>query len=581
MRPYIVSSECPSMTLSLKRLANAAAVLSVTLATTYGVYVIIRQRNRLIKVNKKRKDCSASKKRLQLHLEDIERSEGIDENITELDFTDLQQRLQDGALDAVTVLRAYQQKALRVDRELNCIIEPIAEAEDWARNSNQGPLHGIPISLKDYTPIKGYDFTLGGCANLLGMAHPMDASFIQVLKKQGAVPFVITNAPQMHLSFACVNPLFGYTGNPHNPARTPGGSSGGEGALIGGHGSILGIGTDMGGSVRVPAAFCGTCALKPTHERFSYLGYFPIMQTIVAPTTGPMARDVTSLVAFMRAVLVPDLWTIDPTTPPMPFREEIYTTHKPLRIGYYKDDGYVPCIPAYHRAIDLVREVLEKQGHTLVPFQVPDVKYAIEDVGLRAILGDGAEFMKLILTGDEVSRDLLFPVWKLWMPKWLRRIACFFESFSDKRRSKVLQATCAYNSVSDWCTLTGQARTYRLRVIKEWKEENLDAVICPPCACVAMPDGLATRLGVIYSYTFLYNVLNFPAGVVPVTTVNREDITRLQEYPADCDGQRVMKRAMQGSEGMPVGVQCVGLPFQEELVLRVMKAVEDGLKVQR
>ena len=95
----------------------------------------------------------------------------------------------------------------------------------------------------------------------------MIAFIFQVLKKQGAVPFVRTNVPQTMLSYECSNPLYGLTVNPHDPTRIPGGSSGGEAALVGGGGSILGMGTDIGGSVRIPAHMCGCCSIKPTGGR--------------------------------------------------------------------------------------------------------------------------------------------------------------------------------------------------------------------------------------------------------------------------------------------------------------------------
>ncbi|XP_035689614.1 vitamin D3 hydroxylase-associated protein-like [Branchiostoma floridae] len=152
-----------------------------------------------------------------------------------------------------------------------------------------------------------------------------DAVIVQVLKKQGAVPFVRTNIPQSLLSYSCSNPVFGNTVNPLDPERTSGGSSGGEAALIKAGGSVLGLGSDGLGSVRIPAHFCGICALKPTGLRISDRGLLkgtPGIQGVIA-APGLLARDVDSLALGLKALLVPDMFQLDPRVAPIPFQQEV------------------------------------------------------------------------------------------------------------------------------------------------------------------------------------------------------------------------------------------------------------------
>ena len=127
------------------------------------------------------------------------------------------------------------------------------------------------------------------------MLEEADGEAVQMLRAAGAIPFCRTNAPQTNLSYGCSNPIFGATLHPMDASRTPGGSSGGEAALQALGGSILGLGTDIGGSVRVPAAFCGICGFKPGSGRITKKGYFSVLagQSGVFAAIGPMSPQVT------------------------------------------------------------------------------------------------------------------------------------------------------------------------------------------------------------------------------------------------------------------------------------------------
>ncbi|NXA79224.1 VDHAP protein, partial [Thryothorus ludovicianus] len=231
-------------------------------------------------------------------------------------------------------------KALEVTQQTNCLRHFIPECEEQLqeiqRHKEKGLLYGIPVSIKDHIGHKGHLATCG-LVQCLGTVMEEDSVLVKVLKRQGAIPFAMTNVPQSLFCYDCSNPIFGQTLNPFNPQKSPGGSSGGEGALIAGGGSILGIGSDIGGSIRLPSSFCRLCGLKPTAERLSMAvqgcGWclaHPsaqcgclLLSHPVPCALGPMARDVDSLALCMKALLCQEMFQLDPTVPPIPFNEEV------------------------------------------------------------------------------------------------------------------------------------------------------------------------------------------------------------------------------------------------------------------
>ncbi|NXV48943.1 VDHAP protein, partial [Uria aalge] len=218
-------------------------------------------------------------------------------------------------------------EALEVTREVNCVVDFIHGCEDQLqklkKQKEKGLLYGIPVSIKDHINCKGH-VSSGGMVKFLGQVMEEDSVIVQVLKSQGAIPFVKTNIPQTMINYDCSNLIFGQTLNPLDHQKSPGGSSGGEGALIAGGGSILGIGSDVAGSIRLPSSFCGLCGLKPTGNRISPSACSG--RTFVLAVTGmlgPMARDVDSLALCMKALLCQEMFRLDPTVPPLPFDEEV------------------------------------------------------------------------------------------------------------------------------------------------------------------------------------------------------------------------------------------------------------------
>nr|XP_033772509.1 vitamin D3 hydroxylase-associated protein-like [Geotrypetes seraphini] len=502
------------------------------------------------------------------------------EAILSLPLTELVEKLREGSLSPESVLYTYMGKALEVTHEVNCLTdflpECVAQLQDLKKQKQRGPLYSVPISIKEHYDYKGHNSSCG-LAYFLGTLAQEDSVVVQVLKKQGAIPFVKTNVPQSMFNFDCSNPIFGQTLNPHNHKKTPGGSSGGEGALIGGGGAILGFGSDIAGSIRVPSSFCGICGIKPTEGRLSLCGISSPVYGIksVHPAIGPMARDVDSLALCMKALLCDHMFHLDPTVPPIPFRDEVYCSTEPLRIGYYDTDGFTLLPPCMKRAVQETKKLLEKAGHTLIPFNPLRMEYVVGELFLKGLFPEGASALLEKFEGDLIDPNLKPQLSVYKLPQLLKRILAFFLRPVVPRIAGELKALCGIGSAKNLWKQHAAAEVYCQEFIAEWKKLRLDVVLCPVMG-PAFNLGYLGKLVASGTYTVLYNILNFPAGVVPVTNVTEKDEEELRHYKGHYNDHwdKLIKKAAAGGVGLPVGVQCVALPWQEELCLRFMKEVE-------
>uniref|UniRef100_A0A673H975 Fatty-acid amide hydrolase 1 n=1 Tax=Sinocyclocheilus rhinocerous TaxID=307959 RepID=A0A673H975_9TELE len=479
--------------------------------------------------------------------------------VVSLSLPELTGKLKDGSLQPDVVLYALMEKALEVNKNLNCsteiIMESVAQLKD-IKSQKKGLLYGVPISIKDNVAYEGHD-TSCGVVSKLDQPALVDSVVVKVLKKQGAIPFIKTNIPQGLLNYDCSNPIYGQTLNPCDLQKSPGGSSGGEGALIGGGGSFLGIGTDIAGSIRIPASFCGICGFKPTARRISVRGISSCVkgQKSVSSSLGPLARDVESLALCMRALLCQDMFSLDPTVPPIPFNQEVYESSEPLRIGYHENDGYLQPSPSMARAFRETKDLLERAGHTLVPLQPLRLYHVFHELTVRGVMGDSGCTLISHLKPGPIDPCLREQYIMLSTPGFIKRLI-----------SVVLKPF-----VSDEIAIVSCfSFEYIQEVIAEWRRLNVDVLLCP-------------MLGPAYSfnycalsYTSLYNLLNFPAGVVTVSAVTEEDEAQLSQYTGAHGDMwdKLFVKAVKGGVGLPVAVQCVSLPWQDEMCLRFMREVE-------
>ncbi|NXI72885.1 VDHAP protein, partial [Anseranas semipalmata] len=506
--------------------------------------------------------------------------------ILSLPLLELAGRLQDESLSPKTVLYTYIEKALEVTQQTNCVRHFIPECEEQLQEiqgqREKGLLYGIPVSIKDHIGHKGQLSTCG-LVQYLDTAEQEDSVLVKVLKRQGAIPFAKTNVPQSLFNYDCSNTIFGQTLNPLNHQKTPGGSSGGEGALIAGGGSILGIGSDVGGSIRLPSSFCGLCGLKPTAKRLS-AWHTPLLTMDICScpmpvpsALGPMARDVDSLALCMKALLCEEMFRLDPTVPPIPFNEEVYSSSAPLRIGYYDTDGYFPLPPCMRRAVHETREALQAAGHKLVPFSPLRIHYVMTELFLKTFFADGGHALLDVFTGNIVDPSLKPQVTCYKIPRLAKKLLALILKPLLPLLLKLKNVTMisTRRSVNELWNQQHQIEVYRSEFITQWRKLQLDVVLCPVLG-PAFTMGFPGKLLPAVSSTMLYNVLNFPAGVVPVSVVTEADEEELKLYQGCCDDpwDRMMKQAVAGAVGLPVAVQCVALPWQEELCLRFMKEVE-------
>ncbi|KAK2858264.1 hypothetical protein Q7C36_006183 [Tachysurus vachellii] len=505
---------------------------------------------------------------------------GVDlSSIVTLPLAELSQKIRGGSLQPDAVLHAYIEKALEVNRELNCstavLMESLKQLEE-VESHKEGLLYGIPVSIKDNVDYKGYDST---CGVLTKLDDPVikDSVVVSVLKKQGAIPFIKTNIPQGLLNYECSNPIYGRTVNPCNLQKTCGGSSGGEGALIAGGGSILGLGTDIGGSIRIPASFCGICGLKPTNNRISLHGVNSCAKggKTALSAVGPMARDVESLALCMRALLCTDMFTLDPTVPPIPFNQQVYESSEPLRIGYYENDGYFQPSPSMSRALRETRELLEQAGHTLVAFNPPRTFTAFHELVLRGNLADaGATLLQHFKEGP-VDQCLKYQVSFCAVPVFVKKLISLLLRPIYPRMAAAIHSICGVSSVADLWKQHSEAEGYIQETLAQWEKLELDVLLCPMLG-PAYNFNYTGKQSSALTYTALYNVLNFPVGVVPVTEVTDEDEEQLKHYTGNYGDlwDKTFIKAIRGGVGLPVAVQCVARPWQEEMCLRLMREVE-------
>lgn len=568
---------------------NVSFVLTVTTTCVIGA-VIIRKFTKSRKLNRilkdKRDSCREACKKLAEHLELNGLTLAERNAILELSFEDLRQKLQDEELQCIDVLHAYQSKAIQVNEHLNCIVEPIWEAEALAlerdmSTGRKGPLHGIPISVKENYFLEGYDCTGGMSAYLDLCTVTEENTLIKVLKKQGAIPFVRTNIPQSMMTYECSNPIYGETKNPHNLARGPGGSSGGEGALIAAKGSLLGFGTDIGGSIRIPSHFCGVCGFKPTVGRLSKRNMLPFQagQRLIPATGGPLAADVDGLVMAMKSLLVPAMFDLDPSCPPIQFRNEIFESKRPLRIGFFIDNGYLRPVPACQRAVTFATEILQAKGHTIVNMDPPDIEECFE-LYLLSTFGDGGQSFIEVMKDDQIDQTLKLAYLGLILPQWLGTFGGWLMSKIGRDRMMYIITKCMMGpgSVHEYWKTAERIENYRRKMQKKWKAKNIDVLLCPGFAFPAVHSGNVFNVLGGVTYTVLFNLLNYPTGSMPVTKVTAEDEAKMADYPRKTAYEKAIRKDNVGSTGLPVNVQCAGLPFQEELVLRVMRDLEQGLK---
>lgn len=491
----------------------------------------------------------------------------------------------------VDILRAYGKVAIEAQNKTNCVTEILfPEAEEWAEKeiNLKGPLAGIPVSLKDSIAVKGFDTSVGYSCNT-GKPWADDGAMVKILKDAGAVPFVKTNLPTTLLSFESTNDVWGRCTNPHNNKYSPGGSTGGEAALLAFGGSRIGIGSDVAGSVRAPAHFSGCYSLRCSTGRWPKMGMNTSMpgQEGIPSVFSPMARTLNDLTYFTRSFIGMKPWKYDHTVHPLEWRDNVETEYKEkkkFRVGVMRTDGVVAPSPACARALEQVSSALSSKGHEVFDITPPSPYEALV-IASQLLNADGCRmFSSFFRTGEwndpgaaqmkfyiELPRPIKY-LYYLWV-KYVRR---------DDIWAGLLRNWHEKSAFENW-QLVSKREAFKSKWHAWWQEEaKMDFMITVPNATPALPhDGMKDAVSSC-GYTFLFNLLDYTCGIIPVTHVDKV----LDQLPASFNFKKLngvakgayMHYDATKMEGLPVAVQIVGQRLEEEKVLAVMERIEDALE---
>jgi fatty acid amide hydrolase len=442
----------------------------------------------------------------------------------------------------------------------------------------RGPLHGVPVTIKENVGVAGTDWTAGLSARR-GQPADEDAVVVRLLRAAGAIVLGKGNVPQTLMAAETTNTVYGTTKNPWNTERVPGGSSGGEAALLASGQTPLAVGTDVGGSIRIPAAFSGVVGLKPTLGRWSNVGSHAVLrgQPVVRAQIGPMARSVADVEFLLGAADPLEQAAFDPEVPPVALSPSSRVVLDGLRVGVYEDDGFLTPSDSVRRAVREAAEHLRAAGAEVVEYRPRDPAETYL-LGVASFTSDGMQHARAALQGEPVIAPLRLFERTSGLPRAARAaIARALEAVGERRLARALAASAAKSASELWDLAADRLVRARLE-LEDWSRAGVQALLCPAFATPAPQHGATGDFAAGAAYTIRYNVLNLPAGVVPVTRV-RADESRGDGPKAD----RVEKRARdidRGSEGLPVGVQLVGRPYREDVVLALMAAVESGARAR-
>lgn len=481
----------------------------------------------------------------------------------ETDITILLRKLSSGGLSSLELTRAFAKRAALAHQLTTCCTEILfeevfataAKLDEYLEKTGStiGPLHGLPVSIKDLFSVKGVDTSIGW-VGLTSNPAPADKSVARTLRRLGAVLYVKTNLPQSMMMSDSYNHVFGQCTNPFNRNLISGGSSGGEGSLVAARGSALGIGTDLGGSIRIPASLCGLYGLSPTPGRHPYERGHP-GQDIIRSVAGPMSCSLATIERYMETLPCAAPWELDQHTAPVPWRRSLASLRpKRLKIAFLVDDGVMKVQPPIERAVREVVAALRDIGHEVMEWDASSHEYAYE-LWEKAILSDGGEGCrkKIEMTGEPLVEGMLVGTEK-----------------------DIL-------TTSETHQLNADKYIYETEYLERWVSSGIDAIIMPNTPWVGYTPGTWVKSNAYVGYTSIWNLLGYAALTVPTSSVSKEkDVPGKEwlDYVPRNAGDKFNKEQYDIDlvDGMPVGVQVVGGRFGEERCIGVAKAIEQAMR---
>jgi Asp-tRNA(Asn)/Glu-tRNA(Gln) amidotransferase A subunit family amidase len=443
--------------------------------------------------------------------------------------------LQSGKISVVELAEAHIRQIERLNPELNAFADFDAERvrerarkhDAWKGQRARRPLFGLPVTVKSSIATRGSKCEIGSLLHE-GEIPAHDAVVVARLRAAGALILGTTNCPEFLMAYETDNLLHGRTRNPWNLECTPGGSSGGESAAIAAGLSAAGLGSDSGGSVRVPAHFTGICSLKPTPGRIPGRGHLPpcVGPFSILGAIGPMARTMADVALLFRMLSGQD--PHDPASPPVALREPGLDELRTNTIGFFEDDGLVPVTPETRAAVNAAAAALRDAGLSVEPFQ-PSTLELLRQLWSKFFVQCGAMFYAPAIAGKE---HRLSPIFK--------------EFLGIAEAAPPLTATDLLNA---WAELD----LLRAKTLAEMSKYPV--LLCPVASIPAFRHGerrwIVEEQAVDYldavRPTQWFNALAAPAAVVPVGA---------------------------SPDGLPIGVQIVARPFQDETALGIAAIVD-------
>ncbi|EEA26818.1 acetamidase, putative [Talaromyces marneffei ATCC 18224] len=489
-------------------------------------------------------------------------------SITETsDVNTLLHKLASRQLSSLEVTKAFAKRAMLAHQLTNCCTEIFLEdAFDRARQLDDyleqtgeliGPLHGLPVSIKDLFDVKGVDSCIGW-VGLTNKPATQDGNAAATLRRLGAVLYVKTNVPQSMMMSDSYNHVFGQCVSTLNRNLISGGSSGGESSLVSARGSILGIGTDVGGSIRIPANLCGIYGLSPSTGRQPY-ERSGLRQDVIRSVAGPMAMSLSTVEKYMEALPAARPWEIDHQVTPIPWQTELCTTTKRLRIGYVIDDGVVKVQPPVARAVEEVIQALREAGHEVFEWDASSHAHAYQ-LWEKAILSDGGAACRRLceLSGEPLIEGMLVG-----------------------KPHNILTTSQTHQLIAD-------KYAYETQYLRRWASASLDALIMPITPWVGYKPQTWVKSHQYVGYTSISNLLDYPALAIPVTKADRtkDDRSLDKEWMTyqprnKSDEFNHQQYDIDLIHGAPVGVQVITPKLQEEKCIAVAKVIEESLAAQR
>ncbi|CAE6428138.1 unnamed protein product [Rhizoctonia solani] len=468
-----------------------------------------------------------------------------------LDVTSLAGRLATGECTSVEVTIAFCKAAYAAQELTNCLTEimftqALARARELDEHFTKtgevvGPLHGVPISIKDHVLVKGEDTASGYIAWAGQTVADRDACVVQILRAAGAVVYVKTANPQSLLCLETSNNIYGYTTNPFNRDLSPGGSSGGEGALVACRGSLMGIGTDIGGSIDG-------------------------MDNIVG-VVGPLAHSARDLELFCRIMAQYESWTLEHQVLNIPWNQSVAQSRgeglpKRLVIGMLRDDGVVAPHPPIAERLRKTRAALIAAGHEVVDWVPMEHQEAWDLIVKLYLLDGGKEYRETLAESGEPAMPLV---------EWML-------AHATSRSPYTVDQTWALNVAREQFRARG-LRHWNASAARSEQGRAFDAVLCPVAPTLAPPHDTTRWWG----YSSYWNLLDLPAVVFPSgkpLDATAWDSSREATLPAARNPVEEFVRNQWNPKtyhGAPVALQLVGRRLHEEKVLAILNVVEDAV----